>query len=106
MFSAEVESEQGTVFSGQDPSLIGLITSVKGLPPRLPQILTPPRSDITIGATFSTFELHLLFFPTYLEFKHFSSMPPHFLIKTGSHSSSHSLLVTTFISMNGYSSQS
>ena len=65
MFSIDVELEQGEVKSGQTPSLFGLTASVKGMPPRLPQIILsfpgfPPKSFIVIGSCASRFSRHVL----------------------------------------------
>ena len=60
MFSIDVELEQGEVKSGQTPSLFGLTASVKGMPPRLPQIIRPPKSFIVIGSCASKDSMHVL----------------------------------------------
>ena len=48
VFSIDVTLEQGEVEVGQIPSPFGLIASSKGCPPRLPQIVNPPKSIIVI----------------------------------------------------------
>ena len=54
VFSFDVRLEQGEVEVGHNPSLFGLIASTKGSPPRLPQIMTPPKSIIVIEGCAST----------------------------------------------------
>ena len=41
MFSGLAEETQGSVPDGQEPDLSGLITSLKGTPPLLPQTRLP-----------------------------------------------------------------
>ena len=94
VFSIDVELEQGEVKSGQTPSLFGLIASMKGLPPRLPQIMTPPKSRIVIDSTASTNLVHVLLFPFLEYYRHSSLIPPHFLVNIISHSGSQPLFTS------------
>ena len=90
VFSIDVTLEQDEVEVGQIPSVSGLIASKKGRPPRLPQIMTPPKSIIVMGGCASTLLVHVRLFALllFLYAKHFVSMPPHCLEKTGSQPSS------------------
>ena len=86
VFSLDVTLEQGEVVVGQAPSLFGLNAVSKGRPPRLPQIITPPKSIIVIGGCASTLLTHVrVFAPLLLLYlKHSVYIPPHCLEKTGS----------------------
>ena len=107
VFSSEVTFEQGVEFSGQTPLLTGLRAFVNGLPPRLPQIVAPPRFFILIGGRLSIALMHFFCAPVPFVSKHLYSIPPHSLRKISSHPFLHlgakfpTYLVSTAISTIG-----